>query len=73
MKNTVKLLELYIQENRLESMENLDHPLFFNCHGKKLTRQGIAYIINKYVSNMDKAGKITPHHILHWTKPLRGG
>jgi integrase/recombinase XerD len=65
MKKTVKLLELYIQENRLESMENLDHPLFFNCHGKKLTRQGIAYIINKYAKNIDVTRRITPHQFRH--------
>ena len=65
MKNTVKLLELYIQENRLESMEKLDHPLFFNCHGKKLTRQGIAYIIDKYVRNLNNSSKITPHQFRH--------
>jgi len=65
MKNTIKLMELYIHENHLESMEKLEHPLFFNCHGEKLTRQGIAYIINKYAQNLDNAGRITPHQFRH--------
>lgn len=29
---------------------NADEPLFVNCRGKKLTRAGIQYIIDKYVS-----------------------
>lgn len=61
---TVKLLELYLKEQKLTSPDKLEHPLFFNKQGLKLTRQGITYILKKYdVSN--KIDKISPHTLRH--------
>lgn len=64
MKQTVKLLEAYVKEQNLTSPEKLDYPLFFNKQGLKLTRQGITYILKKYVT-LEEIEKITPHVIRH--------
>src|SRR5574344_1902480 len=51
MSKTMQLLELYMQEHGLMDKTKIDHPVFYNCHGNKLTRQGITYIIQKYSNN----------------------
>ena len=47
-----------------------DHPLFFNRQRNKMTRAGISYILNKYVSQARAKSsiipdKITPHVMRH--------
>jgi len=42
----------------------MDHPLFFNARGDKLTRQGITYILQKY-SDICGFGQISPHRLRH--------
>ena len=47
-----------------------DHPLFFNQQRRKMTRAGISYILDKYVSRAREKspiipGKVTPHTIRH--------
>ena len=42
------------------NVSNLQHPLFSNCWGEKLTRAGITNILNKYVK---KAKDSCPHLI----------
>jgi len=49
MQKTVNILRNYILENRLNFAEKLDYPLFFNKQKNKITRGGIAYILNKYI------------------------
>ncbi len=44
MAETKEILASYIKENHLEQPAKQDTPLFYNCHGNKLTRQGITYI-----------------------------
>ena len=44
MKNTLTLLEHYIQENSLDKPGKSDYPLFINKLHNKLTKEGIAYI-----------------------------
>lgn len=61
MSKTMQLLELYMQEHGLMDKTKIDHPVFYNCHGNKLTRQGITYIIQKYSNNKS----ITPHQFRH--------
>lgn len=63
MDKTANLLSRYIQEEKLNT-RNYNHPLFYNSQGKKLTRQGIAYILNKYtvISGIDN---ISPHQMRH--------
>lgn len=65
MKQTAMLLISYIKDQKINTANKLDHPLFFNCWKGKLTRQGIAYIINKYVENLKIKDNVTPHVFRH--------
>jgi integrase/recombinase XerD len=62
MNKTVVLLRQYLQEQRLDGPLSYEHPLFFNTQRKKLTRQGIAYILKKY-ADVCGIAKISPHRI----------
>jgi len=64
MKQTESLLTFYIKEHKLDIQEKLDSPLFYSKLGKKLTRQGIAYIVAKYADTKEM-DKITPHIYRH--------
>lgn len=50
MSQTKELLELYTYEQGLVAKHLGLHPLFFNRQKKRLTRAGIAYILDKYVN-----------------------
>ncbi len=70
MSNTEVLLKQYMDEafSAHDSMQS--HPLFFNRQRKKMTRAGISYILDKYVSKAREKspiipGKVTPHIIRH--------
>lgn len=69
MKYTMTLLEHYIQENSLDKPWKSDYPLFINKQHNKLTKEGIAYIISRYVSLARKISTIVPEkvkpHIRH--------
>ena len=71
MGNTVKLLEKYINENKLNIRQYSDRRyLFFNHSGNPLTRAGIGYIIDKYVSIANENGanitiNVHPHVFRH--------
>ncbi len=58
---TAQLLEAYMLEHNLMTQDKIDYPIFYNCHGNKLTRQGVTYIIQKY--SADKT--VTPHQFRH--------
>lgn len=64
MGKTAELLKIYMQEQKLFGMEKMDFPLFFNRQNKKLTRQGIAYILKKYGDECEFE-KISPHILRH--------
>lgn len=64
MSKTAELLSAYLDENDMNQMKYQDHPLFFNKQGKKLSRQGIAYILNKYAQECELNG-VSPHVIRH--------
>lgn len=51
MKEQMKLLVQYMQENHLLEDKCKPMPLFFNARNEKLTRAGITYILQKYVQN----------------------
>jgi site-specific recombinase XerD len=53
----VVLLKAYMQENKLLEQHYNQHPLFFNCWGKKLTRSGVNYILKTYA---DTAREVNP-------------
>jgi site-specific recombinase XerD len=65
MKQTAALLISYIREQKIETADKLDHPLFFNCRREKLTRQGITYVINKYTDGINANDGISAHVFRH--------
>ena len=40
--------QAYISENRLDLAHKASYPLFTNRQHNRLTKEGVAYIINKY-------------------------
>ncbi len=70
MKNTLTLLQHYIQDNSLDQDWKKDYPLFVNKQHNKLTKEGIAYIISQYVGSARKTStsipeKVMPHMFRH--------
>ena len=65
MGQTASLLTSYIKEQKIHTVDKLDHPLFFNCWKKKLTRQGITYIIKKYAESVITSEYISAHVFRH--------
>lgn len=67
----IEILKSYMAENGIDKEIKQNSPLFFNSWGENLTGQGIAYIIDKYVSNMRDTRpdlfnvKVTPHTFRH--------
>ncbi len=70
MSNTVLILRYYISENKLDDNRKSDYPLFTNSQNRKLTKEGVAYIISKYVDQAFRKSniipsKVTPHMFRH--------
>ncbi len=70
MKNTAFLLQNYILENNLNKICKNEDPLFINNQHHKLTKEGVAFIISKYVASARKISnlippKVTPHMFRH--------
>ncbi|MCL2000296.1 MAG: tyrosine-type recombinase/integrase [Planctomycetes bacterium] len=71
MEITVGLIRGYIEEIGLATPDKLDHPLFTNRSGRKLTRAGITYILAKYAdaARVAEASEIpsdvSPHTLRH--------
>lgn len=70
MRNTRMLLETYLSENKLDKSWKNKYPLFTNNQHHKLTKEGIAYILNKYVERARDISsvipkKISPHVFRH--------
>lgn len=70
MKNTLTLLQHYLQEYSLDEDWKKDYPLFINKQRNKLTKEGIAYIISQYVGSARRMSlsmpeKVTPHMFRH--------
>lgn len=68
--NTKQLLIRYLEEQNLIGNGKESVPVFFNRQKKKLSRAGIAYILNKYatMARMEYSlfkKKINPHMIRH--------
>ncbi len=75
MTPTDNLLRTYLAEHDPSFAVHSGYPLFCNRDGKKLTRAGIAYILNKYVSQAQSTGGISPQtavspHILRHSKAM---
>lgn len=72
--NTVEILRAHLWGWNLLNTSKRDSPLFVNHQHNRLTRAGIAYILNKYTSQAREHSstipeKITPH-ILRHTKAM---
>lgn len=67
--NTAALLANYLTEFRLDLPGRDGYPVFFNQQHTKLSRGGIAWIIDKYRARMDAPSlarvKISPHVLRH--------
>ncbi len=74
MKNTVSLLQFYVSENDLDKQWKNQYPLFSNHQHNKLTREGVSYIITKYVESARKTSTILPPrvnpHLLRHSKAM---
>jgi site-specific recombinase XerD len=67
----VRLLQGYMEENRLHEAGFNQRPLFANNRGGKLTNSGITYILNRYAHNARMLNsqlipdRISPHTLRH--------
>jgi site-specific recombinase XerD len=70
MQQTVELLRDYMSEQRLTDPSQTSQPLFHNRYGKRMSRSGIRYIVEKYVDRVRANGelslpKVSPHTLRH--------
>jgi integrase/recombinase XerD len=69
MSNTTATLAAYLAEQCLDRPGHDDHPVFFNQHGTKLSRGGIAWIISKYQARSGDPqltdAAVSPHILRH--------
>jgi site-specific recombinase XerD len=71
MNKTAALLKNYLEERNLQRNGRLDFPLFFNNRFTKLTRAGIAYILDKHFNKAKSLSpnvmpdSISPHTLRH--------
>lgn len=68
MSQTAAILQKYLNAWHLNPSRNPDDPMFVNHQGKRLTRPGITYILNKYMAQIpghDNKKGVTPHVIRH--------
>jgi site-specific recombinase XerD len=74
MKNTASLLQNYILENKLDKPWKNGYLLFINNQHHKLTKEGVAYIVSKYVESARKTSTIVPSkvkvHMFRHTKAM---
>lgn len=62
-KNVILLAQSYLMEHKLTTPSKKDYPLFTNNQCKKLTKEGVAYIINKYVESARTISSIVPSRV----------
>lgn len=74
MKNTASLLQNYLLENKLDKPWKNEYPLFINNQHHKLTKEGVTYIISKYVASARKDSTLVPakvkNHMLRHSKAM---
>lgn len=67
-------LRQYMQETGLNDPKNDCRPLFFNSRGEKLTKEGVAHILKKYVAAARSTDKTIPEdlhcHSIRHTKAI---
>lgn len=58
------LLDRYLKDNHFNCAYDNQRPLFFNGMGKKITTTGIAFILQKYISEAHKMSPdVIPQHL----------
>jgi integrase/recombinase XerD len=74
MNETVRALEDYLREHRLQDQARLDEPLFANRHQQRLSRSGVRYLIAKYARQAHQQQPSVPvaisPHVLRHTKAM---
>ncbi len=70
MDTTVQILRDYLRDNGLDRPEHFDRPLFQNRQGRRLSRSGVRYILEKYVhavrsSHPGFTQPVSPHCLRH--------
>jgi integrase/recombinase XerD len=74
MKNTASLLQNYFLENKLDKPCKNENPLFTNNQHHKLTKEGVTYIIAKYVTSAREKSPVIPSkvnaHMLRHSKAM---
>lgn len=71
MPQTMEILKMYMEDYNILCSDDQNFPLFFNKNKKKLSREGIAYILGKYVEVARVKSpdlfnlKVTPHVLRH--------
>lgn len=74
MKNTAALLQHYLIEKKLDKPWRNEAPLFVNNQHHKLTKEGVAYIIAKYVASARQTSTLVPEkvkvHMLRHSKAM---
>lgn len=74
MSNTEALLKQYMDEAFSTQHSRQDYPLFFNRQRRKMTRAGVSFILDKYVSQARAKSSIIPNkvtpHVMRHTKAI---
>lgn len=74
LKPTVALLQSYLTENNLNKPWKNQQPLFSNHQHHKLTKEGVAYILAKYVDSARRSSSIVPPkvkpHLMRHSKAM---
>ena len=74
MKNVVTLLQRYLSERDLNKQWKNQYPLFINNQHNKLTKEGVAYILGKYVKMASEKSQVVPKrvspHVLRHSKAM---
>jgi len=64
-KVAIRHLAEYIEKGRPKLLKNDSGPLFLDGRGKRLTRQGLWYIIKGYVKRAGLKAGVSPHSLRH--------
>ena len=74
MKNTAALIQKYLSENHLNIDWKNQYPLFSNSQQNKLTKEGVSYILDKYVKMARTKSRAIPErvspHVLRHSKAM---
>lgn len=74
MTNSARLLVAYIAENHLDTPHKKTYPLFTNSQHHRLTKEGVAYVLGKYVAQAHEISDTVPAkvhcHMLRHSKAV---